>query len=249
MMSELAGGDPIVRELRALAPAVAWPPTPDEESVAAAVALRAAHAGSSPSRRPLPFRQAGTARARALAIALVTVVLATGVAFAVPPARTALLDLLGLRGAVLVRVESLPPAAESGAAFAQGVAVSLAEARRRAGFAIRLPALGPPAAVVLDAASGTVVITWGSPVRVRLVELSATYIVEKVAASGTRVRRVDVDGAPGAWLSGAPHVVLNLFGEPAIAGSTLLWERGGVTYRLDGRLDLAQALGVARSVR
>jgi hypothetical protein len=38
------------------------------------------------------------------------------------------------------------------------------------------------------------------------------------------------------------------FGQPELAGNTLIWVHDGVTLRLDGRIDRAQALVIARSV-
>ena len=81
-------------ELRALAPLVEWPETPD---VASAVAARVE--ASPPRRRPL----------RGLGLAFAVVLLTLAVALAVPPARTAIFDWFGIGSARIVRVDELPP--------------------------------------------------------------------------------------------------------------------------------------------
>jgi hypothetical protein len=59
-----------------------------------------------------------------------------------------------------------------------------------------------------------------------------------------------VDGAPGVWISGAPHVVLGPELPPRLAGNVLVWVRGAVTYRLEGKgLTLDAAQDVAGLVR
>ena len=83
------------RELAALSDAVEWPDVPD---LAPAVAGRL---GDAP-RRP------GLAR-RPLAIAVAVVLAAVLAVLAVPPARTAILDWLGIGGAQIVRVDDLRP--------------------------------------------------------------------------------------------------------------------------------------------
>jgi hypothetical protein len=70
-------------------------------------------------------------------------------------------------------------------------------------------------------------------------------IVKKLAGTGTSVEFVDVDGAFGVFLSGEQHVV----GPPnRLAGNTLIWVRGEVTYRLESALGRDAALRLARSV-
>ena len=85
------------RELAALSAAVEWPDAPD---LAPTVAGRLAE--------PLP-RASRLAR-RPLAIAVAVVLAAVLAVLAVPPARTAILDWLGVGGARIVRVDELPRA-------------------------------------------------------------------------------------------------------------------------------------------
>jgi hypothetical protein len=81
----------------------------------------------------------------------------------------------------------------------------------------------------------------------------------KQASSG-QITAVDVPGANGAtargvWIDGEPHTFgyLDAEGEPGteplrLASDTLLWERAGVTLRVEGALDLAEALEIAGSM-
>src|SRR5439155_1764502 len=73
---------------------------------------------------------------------------AVGIAFAVPPARAAILRFLGLEGVTIVRVEKLPPATSSVAVV--GNPTTLDGAARRLGFRALLPDIGAPDAVYLD---------------------------------------------------------------------------------------------------
>ena len=75
------------------------------------------------------------------------------------------------------------------------------------------------------------------------------YLLKKLAGT-TNAEWVDVRGASGLWLSGAPHVFF-FPREPArLAGSTLIWEADSTTYRLEGpALAKADALALARSLR
>jgi hypothetical protein len=81
----------------------------------------------------------------------------------------------------------------------------------------------------------------------------------KQASSG-QITAVDVPGvdgeiARGVWIDGEPHTFgyLDADGEPVteplrLAGDTLLWERAGITWRVEGALDLAEALEIAGSM-
>jgi hypothetical protein len=138
------------------------PPTPD-----LAAAVRQRLEARPALRRPFVRRRVVLVFA-ALAIAI-------GAAFAVPPARTAILEFLGLRGATIERVEELPdapaepapqePAGEAPPILLPDVAgllpgfdvdqlgerATLAEARARAGFELVVPgALGEPDLVYFD---------------------------------------------------------------------------------------------------
>jgi hypothetical protein len=231
------------RELRALAVTVEFPPGPD---LAAAVGERL-------RTRPSLARR----RLRPLVVALGALALALVAALAVPPARSAILDLLGIGGATIERVETQPRAPVD-ADLALGARVELADARR----AVDFPVLVPPASRVhayLDRslASGKVSFVWREDGRrLLLSEFRGEVIVEKSVGPRTSVEHLRVRGVSGVWLTRARHTVIwrdargNVREETRrLAGNVLLWTAGGVTYRLEGAADRAQALAVARSLR
>jgi hypothetical protein len=219
------------RDLRLLAAAIDVPAEPD---LARTVRARIAQ----PERRRIAWRP--------LAVALAILVVAVGVAFAVPQARSAILRFLGLENVTVVEVRELPPATRGPGAI--GDRVSLAQAERRLGFEPLLPKLGRPDTVYLDPAAELLVVLYGRPVRIRLSEFKATYSLEKLVTSEQQVQRVRVDGNPGLWIQG-PHVVSELFGQPRLSGNALIWQRDGLTLRLEGRLSRADASRLARSIR
>jgi hypothetical protein len=208
---------------------VEFPPTPD---LASAIRGRL--------ERPRRWR-------RPVAIALAVLVVAVGAVLAVPPARTAILDWLGLRGVSIVRVDELPPTP----------AVERLELGRKitpqeAPLWLRVPDDEPD---TIYMGNGTVSLLWGTPERVRLLltEFRGEAFIEKLIEPGTRVERVTVNGEAGAWLE-EPHVVFfeDLRGRVRrstgrLAGKTLLWQHGEVTLRLEGDLSKEEALRIART--
>ena len=215
--------------LRALGRQIEFPPTPDLASQ-----LR--------NRLERPRRWG-----RAVALALAVLVVAVGAVLAVPPARTAVLDWLGLRGVSIVRVDELPPTPPIGQ-LDLGRRVTLEEAPPWT----RVPD-DEPDSVWVD--NGTVNLLWGTPndVRLLLTEFRGEPFIEKLIEGGAEVEHVTVNGGAGVWLD-EPHVVM--FRDPRgrlrdnaarLAGKTLLWRRGDVTLRLEGDLSKAEALRIARS--
>jgi hypothetical protein len=186
-------------------------------------------------------------RWKVVAVVLAALVIALGVAFAVRPARSAILRFLGLESVRVVRVERLPRAAPGPVAF--GRRIPLAQAERQAGFRPLLPAIGSPDAVYVDDVNRYLILLYGRPAaRIRLAEASTGpgLITKFTRAEG--VEPVAVDGALGLWIKG-PHVVIELAGQPRLTGNALLWERNGLLLRLEGKLTKEQALRIARTVR
>lgn len=215
------------RALLALRSDVAWPATPE------------------PAFR-LPERTRRDLRRPALA-ALALAVAALAVAFAVPGARSAILHVFRIGGASVERVQALPPAQQRPLAASLGRPVSRAAARVAFDAPVPFPAgvqlyqSGPwVVSALLSSDDGPVLASEFSSV-------PAGMVVKKVATNGTRIQGVSIrSGTRGFWLSGEQHVVL----EPTparLAGNTLLWDDGKLTYRLEGpRLRLATALELAR---
>jgi hypothetical protein len=140
---------------------------------------------------------------------------------------------------------------------------TLADARERAGFPIRLPSyppdLGPPDHVHLQNLGGPVVVlVWMDPTAPREPLLSLHYLSAGTYAQKSAVevvRRTRVNGRPAAWTEG-PHVLEYLVGgvvapdeRRLVDGHTLVWENGERTHRLESRLSLREAVRVAESLR
>jgi hypothetical protein len=237
--------------LRDLAPHVAFPDPPD---VAAAVRMRLAGTPA-PARRSgaVGWRRPDTRQLLTLAAVVLAVVIA--VAAAVPRARHAVADRLGLRG-VEVRVSPTTGVPPTSAILPTGLdlgrATTLAEAA--AGFAA--PLLVPPDAptgVFVDDRTGEVSLTLADA---RLLSQfpNAVPLFEKVLNIGDEARAVTVAGGRGLWLPGAAHVFIELGDDVVdatsrLAGPTLIWEHGDATLRLEGVPTLEAALAIAESLR
>jgi hypothetical protein len=230
--------------LRELGGEIEFPPTPD---LASAV------------RRRLPARRR-TWWQRPVVVAFAVLAVALAAVLAVPPARSAILDWLGIGGARITRVEKLPPAPTVGN-LDLGQRITLAEARRRAPWLLVPTAkgVGEPDLVGYSATipEGKVTLLWGSPgdVHLLLTEFRGEAYIEKLVQPDTKVEAVTVNGGRGAWVEGS-HVLVyrdslgrNREDTARLAGKTLLWQRGSVTSRLEGDLSKAEALRIARSAR
>jgi hypothetical protein len=253
---------------------LAFPPTPD-------LATRAR--SRIEARRPRP-RTLGALLppwprlAAAVAAALVLVAALLGLSSS---AREAVADLLGLTGVRFFAVPEgsapAPPPAPTTAASAGlalgGMPVPLDEARRRAGFPLRLPSLpgiGAPDEVYLSTTvpGGVLTLVYhprpGLPpardtgIGLLITQFRGEYepFLQKGLPAGASVQPVVIGGARGFWIEGTPHVLV--FRDTAgvvreersrLAGNTLLWEREGVTFRLESALDRDAAIRVAESLR
>jgi hypothetical protein len=200
-------------------------------------------------------------RAWALAVA-VGVLAALAAILVIPPARSALLRVLHLGSERIELVDALPSVpAESNLEAFLGTPVSLAEARRTAGFPLRTLAEAPDA--VYRGPTGTIWYLYGTPEHVRLLVAQTPRLavergltIKKLAGPGTRVEEVSVAGSPGLFLSGEPHIVLledaegnTIADSVRLARNVLVWDTGGVTYRLEGDFTHDEALDLARSLR
>lgn len=236
------------RELRTLSVSVEWPETPD---LAPAVASRL----TEPPPRMRPAR-------RWLAIAAVAVLAAVLAVLAVPPARTAILDWLGVGGARIVAVDELPALSPAQDLDVLGQRATFAEARARAGFPFTDPPRGEPAPDETRLAPGLrVSYVWRDGAGVRLLvtqfpgRVGDPALVKKLAGSATRVDRFQLDGETAVWLEGGPHAVLFVAPDGLVrddqgwlAGNTLLVDRGGTTVRVEGALDRDDAIDLVRAM-
>jgi hypothetical protein len=238
-----------LRELR-----VEWPETPD---IAGAVAGRLAE--------PAPRRWWLGRPGWQLAVAATALIIA--VVMAVPPARSAVLDLLGFGSVRIVREEPKPSRFASGLQL--GRPVTLEQARRR--FPVLVPsAVGEPDAVYLTEDPSVRVDlvyrarpglpqsnTTGAGLLVTQFHAVAEPMIEKTAGSGARIERLTVGGDPAFFLSGADHGFAYIqrggtgsFEPGRLAGNTLLVERSdGVLLRIEGEIDRDEAVRIAESAR
>lgn len=184
-------------------------------------------------------------RRRSLLVPVLVVVLAVAAAFAVPQSRGAILRFFHLGGERIERVQQLPSAQPRSLRDSLGAPTTQGEARRLLGrpFAAR------DARVYL---SGRVVSTLLRR-NILFSELQTgaePFLLKKFASAATTVEPVSIDGAPGVWISGRRHVFLSPTLPPRYAGNTLVWQRGVITYRLEGRgLTLERATALARRLR
>jgi hypothetical protein len=195
-------------------------------------------------------------------IALACAAVGVAAVAAVPQARTSILDFFHLGGVSVERVDKLPPVSPRGP-LAPGTETTLARARARLPFRVLVPEDDrTPSHVIYygaDPPGGQVSLVYGSLERPRLLvtEFLGTKlegVFSKQAGRRTVVERVRVDGAPGIWLGGAKHAFsfLDRSGttrswETRLAGNTLVWERHGLTLRLEGDLTKAEAIRLAES--
>lgn len=198
-------------------------------------------------------------RRLALLVAVTVALLAVGIAFAVPQARSSILRFFHLGAATVERVDTLPPAEQRPLAAGLGPARPRAAAERIAGFRIALPPSSHGAPTRYYALPGLIATTFRSHGRtVLLAELSGQQLgfTKKFASPGTHVEPAEVSRAYfGLWLSGGPHVIV--WGTPTgtarqlttrLAGNVLIWETQTRTYRLEGDLSRAAAIALAGQI-
>ena len=248
------------RELRALGATLEFPPTPD-----LATSVRRRLAAEAPARGPFSFR-------RGLVVAFAVLLVTVGAVMAVPQARTAVLEFLGLRGVTIERVPTSPTVTEAAPELPAvedlflGEPVTLVEAGRRVGFPLVPPPaeLGEPDAVYLSAgvSGGQVAFVYldrEDEVRLLFTQFRAGLdegFIYKTVGPETEVDFVSVEGERGWWLEGEPHEFVYIDPEtseprPAtlrLATNTLLWQRGEVTLRIEGDVSRAEAVRIAESV-
>jgi hypothetical protein len=232
----------VERWLAEIDPAEVFPVTPGIE---AAVEIRVLRVVARRRQRPW-----------LLAAALLVVALAAAVA--APGARTSFLDWLRIGGVGIERRE-LPPAAVVRAGPLPGRPVSLAEARSVASFPVLVPdELGAPDVVLLQSDPDVMVtLVYGSAEKPRLILSqwrSEALRFLKILPYSARVQRIGTPDAPSFWIPEAHSVLYQRIGgggheEPfRLSAPALVWVRGDLTYRLEGRLSRDEALELARSL-
>jgi hypothetical protein len=243
---------------------VDYPPTP-----ALAAPVRARLEEPAPRRRRL-LPAAGFRRA--LAVALIgLLVLAGGVFAAVPSVRDAVLELFGLQGATVERVERLPAASDL-EPLRLGDKTTLEQATNVLGFTPVVPAdPGSPDGVYVrrDIPAGELALAYRA--RPGLAETRTTglgllvtefrgdltpELVGKLAGPATAIEQLTLDGERAVWIEGAEHFFFYRRPDGQIserelrlAANVLLLERGNRLVRLEGAFGFDRAKQIAESLR
>jgi hypothetical protein len=191
--------------------------------------------------------------AHPLALAFAVVVLAVGIAFAVPPARSAILRFFHIGSVTIERVQQLPPARERTLAAGLGPALPLDQAEARAGLRLILHARQPDRFYARPGLIATLLAYRGTPVLLAELADDQLAITKKLVSPGTSVQPVQI-GSFGLWISGGKHVIYWQTGgetqriEPRLAGNVLIWTQDRRTFRLEGNLREDQMLELARDI-
>ncbi len=263
--------------LRELASAIDWPDgDPSSPDLATRVRIRLIERRASTSlRSSLGWRHASPLR-RALVLALAAALLLAALAGA------AGLGLPGLR--IILGEPSAPPRTASptatatadagvpGADLGLGQTMPIEEAASLIGRRIRLPAdqrLGPPDAIFVDPArANQLALVWAprsalpetSDPSVGLIVMSFDGTVrdgffQKVVGDTSRLKRVEVGGHPGWWITGEPHLFFYESPDGTLVdddrrwvGDALIWSDGPTTYRIESAIGRAAAIAIAQSM-
>jgi hypothetical protein len=184
--------------------------------------------------------------------------------FAYGPTRTAVADWLGI-GTVRVEQSGAPARPEGDRPVPGGPddpagPLELEEAQDRVDFPIVTPSfegLGlEGVAVDGRVPGGVVVLTYADFTLIEVAtEPGAEPWLAKTSGPDAHVTAALVRDRPALWITGTPHEIAyyDREGEQRHdtvrrSGPVLLWERDGVTYRLEGIADFASALAVANSM-
>jgi hypothetical protein len=223
-------------------------------------------------RRASPWWSRVSLDRRSLApVAATLVVILVAALLLTPRVADALGNLLNITGVQVYRVPQSPTASATAPAltFAGQRAATAAEASRIAGFTVRTPAaLGDPSAIYVETAPVRVTIVYASVsgiapspqagVSAIVVEFKGTLetqFMAKAIGPGTTLDAVPLGTGVAYYLAGQPHQFF--FRDPAgnvqpetlrLAGNTLLWEEGGVTYRLEAQVGLDEAVRIASTL-
>jgi len=192
-----------------------------------------------------------------------------------PDARAAAGEFLHLRGIDIFPVPSVPATLPTPKIAFPGEHMTLAEARARIRFTPLIPnapELGQPDDVYVESVGGSDRVSLvyrqrpGVPtspqagVAAVIVEARGTLdenlLMGKATAAGTTVEPVAVSGARGYWIEGNPHLFFyrdangNAVQDTMrLVGNTLVWERDGITLRLEAQVSRDEAMKLAATFR
>ena len=242
---------------------------PPGDPIAAAVArIRTAptsrRTGSAPWRPGRRGRRVLAATAAALLVGLAATLVA-------PASRDAVARLLGIGSVTVTYTDEVPVAA--GRTYDLGTPVSLAQAEAgaaAAGWSLAAPTgAGDPARAFVGRPAGAVNLVWApaaqrpeiadAGIGLLLTAMPGTTDaggMSKQATGATTVQLVQVGDDAAYWIEGEPHEVVMtdrngdvVHDGARLAGNTLIWTDGDVTYRLESALDRDQAIDLASTLR
>jgi hypothetical protein len=247
------------RALREVGSRYPYPPTPN---LAVAVRRRIVSRPVAPVRRLALWRDP---RRLALAAAVV-LVLAGAAALINPTSRDAIAHFFHVRGVIVSRVSPLPSLSPV-TPLNLGRRATMAEAQSAVSFTIGVPIeLGAPDAIYIDSEvpGGEVALAYTPRPGIPLVKQTGLGVLvtefrgdlipgflSKEVGPSTTLEETSVNGDPGWWIAGEPHLVFVQVGGTdqevslRMAANTLIWEHGGVTYRIESSLSKADAFRIA----
>ncbi len=248
------------RALRDLGPRYPYPPTPN---LATRVRNRIAAQPIAPPRRLDFWRDP---RRLALAAAVLLVLLGAA-ALANPTTRDAIAHFFHVQGVIVTRQPSPLPSLSPVTPLDLGRRTTMADAQSAVSFKIAVPSeLGEPDAVyvVTGIPGGEVALAYSPRPGIPLVKETGLGMlitefrgdlvpgfIGKGVGPGTTLQETSVNGDPGWWIAGEPHMIYVEVagnGRPEtlrMAANTLIWEHAGVTYRIESGLSRADAFRIA----
>jgi hypothetical protein len=215
-------------------------------------------------------RRALWADPRRLALAAVLLLVLIGTAaLAIPGTRDAIAHFFHVQGVIVNRVVSLP-SFSAVTSLDLGRRTTMQDAQSSVKFTISIPsALGPADAVYVAGGipGGEVALAYTPRPGIALVRQTGLGVlvtefrgdlipgfVTKEIGPGTTLEETSVNGDPGWWIAGEPHVIIvRVAGSDQtetlrLAANTLVWEHGGVTYRIESALSKADAIRIATTL-
>ncbi len=208
--------------------------------------------------------RAGHLGRRPVLVAAAALLVLVGVV-AAPGPRGAVARLLGIGGVRLELSGELPAGSPGTQGLGERIDVDAALDRAPAPLAPN--GLGPPSAAFAGLPEGGVSLVWAArdglpPLDPAEPGGAALVVTAFPTGAGGRLQKpvgnveaVTVGHAEGLWISGPPHdvSVLGADGRPVpdtlrLARNTLLWQAGGITYRLESALGRDAAVALAESI-
>ncbi len=186
-----------------------------------------------------------------LVLALAAVA-AVGALLAIPQTRAAIFDFLHIGGVEVKRVATQPQAPSRVTDL--GREVGYGDAQSQVDFPLAAP--DTPFTTYYDGsvAGGMVNMTWNGFVLSQWHGDQLSF-AQKQVGPNSRTESVSVNGVPGLWITGARHEIVyrDQTGQidaktRRLVGNVLLWDRDGITYRLEGARTWAEALAAVRNL-